>query len=304
MKRFLVISIIALSILLSSCSNKADNINAESIESVNTAVYKNEKQTVLADCINNYILDYEFDIDTSTNYTVIRVFKQKTDGSFQYPFVYAPNLASKATKSTLDMMNGKNFLLAINAGVFDVTTLLPDGIVIQNSKVVCNSASTVHPLCKPLTINSNGDLSYAEPDADANELVKNGIVSAVCGFMPIIIDYKAVSQNEWNNVEHYDQKVQRQIIGQFENGDYAIITCEGRGFQNSLGWSILDAQHVCQKLGLKFAYNLDGGGSTETLLGKKQVNSIYEGTTGRIVPTYIVFNGSVSFENQNLSQSE
>ena len=55
---------------------------------------------------------------------------------------------------------------------------------------------------------------------------------------------------------------------------------------------IAEAQTICQKIGLKFAYNLDGGGSTETILGKKQINTIYENQTGRKVPSFIVFNGT------------
>ena len=53
---------------------------------------------------------------------------------------------------------------------------------------------------------------------------------------------------------------------------------------------------ACKKLGLKFAYNLDGGGSTETMFGYKHLNTIYDGTTGRQVPTFIVFTGSTSLD--------
>lgn len=245
--------------------------------------------------IDNIDIDYAFDSNTDANYTVIRIYKHKIDGTMQYPFVYAPNGAGAGNKSTLDMTMQDGWMLAINSGIFNTSTIKPDGIVIQNGVVIQNSASATHSQCKPLTIDNNGDLSYAEYNADANTLVANGIVSAVCGFMPIIIDYDAVPQSEWNNVSHYTENVQRQIIGQFGNGDYAIVTCEGRGYNNSDGWTIAEAQVVCQKLGLKFAYNLDGGGSTETMLELKPINTIYENITGRIVPTFIVFNGTDTF---------
>lgn len=365
MKRFLLVSIIALSILLSSCSNFAgqNNVGSDTTQAEITApdisfefegvisaisessftvkssggdvagctvkgdvkdvlsridngnlvkvygsktsgddkslkidVYKIEKLASPEDYLDNYVIDYEYDTETATSYTVIRVFKQKTDGSYQYPFVYAPDGAETGTKSTLDMMNSESFVLAINAGIFYPETKVPDGIIIENSKVISNLESVTHPNCKPLTIDTNGYLSYAESTADANELAENGIVSAVCGFMPIIVDYNEVPDSEWNYVEHYTNAAQRQIIGQFENGDYAVITCEGRDFQNSRGWTIAEAQQICKSLGLKFAYNLDGGGSTETVLIDKQLNTIYEETTGRIVPTYIVFNGRDTFE--------
>ena len=251
------------------------------------------------DFSENIDIDYAYDSVTNANYTVIRVYKKKIDGNYQYPFVYAPNGAEAGTKSTLDMTAIDGWTLAINSGIFNMSTKKPDGIVIQNGQVVQNSASVTSSQCKPLTIDSNGDLSSASYDADATTLVNDGIVSAVCGFMPIVVDYEAVPSSEWNNVAHYTQNAQRQIIGQFGNGDYAIVTCEGRDFNNSDGWTIAEAQTICQKLGLKFAYNLDGGGSTETMLGQKPINTIYENITGRIVPTFIVFNGKSSFEIPN-----
>jgi hypothetical protein len=253
------------------------------------------KVSLLDDFIANTDIAHIYDETTGAYYTVIRVYKQRIDGTYQYPFVYAPNGANAGNKSTLDMTKGDGWLLAINSGVFDTATKKPDGIVIQNGAVIKASPTTTHSQCKPLTIDRTGNLGYAEYNADANQLVGNGIVSAVCGFIPIIVDYNAVPQSEWNSVSHYTENAQRQIIGQWGNGDYAIITCEGRGFHNSDGWTIAEAQTICRKHGLKFAYNLDGGGSTETMLGLKPVNTIYENTTGRIVPTFIVFNGTTNF---------
>jgi exopolysaccharide biosynthesis protein len=145
-----------------------------------------------------------------------------------------------------------------------------------------------------LTIDSNGDLGYAARDASGATLVSQGIVSAVCGWAPCIIDYESAIDVL---PDAYDDQsnAQRQIIGQFGNGDYAIVTCEGRDYDHSDGWTMDEARAVCKTLGLKYAFNLDGGGSTETVLGKKQINTIYDGTYGRIVPTFIVFNGTTVF---------
>jgi len=252
-------------------------------------------ESALSEFIDNTDIDYAFDENTGANYTVIRVYKHKIDGTEQYPFVYAPNGAGSGDKSTLELMQDEAWLLAINAGIFDMTNCTPDGVTIQNNTVIKNAVSAVHPECKPLTIDAKGDLGYATYDANANTLVSQGIVSAVCGFIPIIIDYDPVPSSEWNAVSHYTDNAQRQIIGQFGNGDYAIVTCEGRGFNNSDGWTLAEAQTICQKIGLKFAYNLDGGGSTETMIGKYPVNTVYEGTKGRKVPTFIVFNGKDTF---------
>lgn len=259
-------------------------------------------KTSLDDFMQNIDVDYAFDADTDANYTIIRTYKNRIDGSKQFPFVYAPNGVNAGTMSTYDLVTNEGWLLAINSGVFDTSDCTPDGILIQNGVVLQNSPTDTHAKCMPLTIDADGNLGYAEYNADADELVENGIISAVTGFMPIIIDYESVDSSQWNNVDHYSQNAQRQIIGQFGNGDYAIITCEGRNFDNSDGWTIAEAQKICQKHGLKFAYNLDGGGSTETMLGKKHINTIYEGSTGRKVPTFIVFNGTTAFDKETIVQ--
>lgn len=269
-------------------------------ENVNVWIDSNGESNIasdskLKDFIDNTDIDYAYDSATNANYTIIRIYKNKIDGTKQYPFVYAPNGIQSGTKTTYDLSNEEGWLFAINAGVFDMSNCKPDGIIIQNGEVLQSTPTTTHSQCKPLTIDVNGNLSYAEYNANADTLVDNGIISAVTGFIPIIVDYKEVLSKDWNNVLHYTENAQRQIIGQFGNGDYAIITCEGRNFDNSDGWTIEEAQNICKKHGLKFAYNLDGGGSTETMLGLKNINTIYEGTTGRKVPTFIVFNGSNVF---------
>ena len=248
------------------------------------------------DFMDNIDVDYAYDSATGANYTVIRVYKKKVDGTYQYPFVFSPNGNAAGTKSTLDMTAEHKWYLAINSGIFNTSNKRPDGIVIENGVSIQNSSAATHVGSLPLTIDESGNLSYADADADTADLIANGIISAVCGFCPIIINYEnADNIITFPSVSHFVQNAQRQIIGQFGNGDYAIVTCEGRNFDNSDGWTIAEAQTICKKLGLKFAYNLDGGGSTETMLGQKPINTIYENTTGRIVPTFIVFNGTTNF---------
>ncbi len=239
----------------------------------------------------NIYIDHAYDASTNANYTVIRVYKQKIDGTQQHPFVRAISPA-KPRCSALDLVSTEDWGLVINAGLGRGNPQPIDGVLIQNGDIVYNDKATYHAGSMPLTIDANGDLGYASADATADELLEQGIVAACCGFCPIIVNYEPVSPPTVQNVDHFTQNAQRQIIGQFGNGDYAVVTCEGRTFDNSDGWTIAEAQTICRKLGLKFAYNLDGGGSTQTVIGKKQINAIYENTTGRKLPSFIVFNGT------------
>ena len=237
------------------------------------------------------MVERHYDSNGDANYTVIRIFRKRIDGSFQYPFVFAPNGTGVATMSTLTMNNTYNFKVAINAGRFYVSgnnNQKPMGLLIQNGVLIQQGTDSWHPL----TIDSNGNLGYTDHITDGNELINNGIISAVNGWTPIIENYEEVTTDRYI-VESNDQM---QIIGQYGGmGDYAIVTCEGRTYDNSSGWTAAEARAICKQLGLKFAYALDGGGSTETVVGKKQLNAIYERTYGRIVPTYIVFNGTDQF---------
>jgi len=245
---------------------------------------------------DNVAVEHKYDEITQIEYSIVRVSKIKTDGTEQYPFVYAPSGTGASKQSALEMNRIKGFCLAMNSGVGASASgggYTPLGVLIQNGVLIQQGS---HPNLYQLTINNNGDLGFQNPNTDGATLIANGIISALCGFCPLVIDYDAVDVSYYNWISHYNQKTQRQIIGQFGNGDYAIISSEGRGFDNSEGCTIEEAISVCQKNNLKFAFNLDGGGSVETVIGKKQVNIIYENSAGRAVPNYIVFNGTNAFK--------
>lgn len=246
---------------------------------------------------DNVTVEHVFDSDTQSEYSLVRISKVKTDGTEQYPFVFAPNGSGASTQSALEMNRIKGFCLAMNSGIGASASgggYTPLGVLIQNGVLIQQGS---HPNLYQLTVDGDGNLGYQNPNTDGATLIANGIVSALCGFCPLVVDYDAVDSSYYDWISHYDQKAQRQIIGQFGNGDYAVITSEGRSFDNSTGWTIEDAISVCQKNNLKFAFNLDGGGSAETVIGKKQVNIIYENTAGRAVPNYIVFNGTDTFKS-------
>ncbi len=252
--------------------------------------------TPLSNFVDNTDIDMCYDEETGANYHFVRIYKNRIDGTRQFPFVICPDGTDGGTMSTKELQEAYGYCFAINAGIFHVDTRKPDGMVIAKGKVVQSGSTTTWLECPPLTINTSGDLSYAAYDADAQTLVNSGIYSAVCGFMPIIIDYDKVPDTDWNDVSQYAEHCQRQIIGQFGNGDYGILTCEGRNYDNSDGWDVYECQDMCVKYGFKFAYLLDGGGSTETMFGLRHVNTIYERGVGRIVPTFIVFTGENKIE--------
>lgn len=270
---------------------------------------------------NGSVLDYAYDVNgnivhgswfsevtvnkyryesTGTNYYLVRIPQTRPNGQKQYPYVLCPVGTSSATQSALDVADSGEYYAVMNAGVFNTSTNAIDGITIEDSTVILNTPTAVHPTnpqgARPLTIDSDGELSYAEYNSDADDLVADGVVSCISGFMPIVVD--GVAKTDWINLwsTWATQDAQRQVIGQYANGDYAVVTCEGRDFDDSTGMTVLQVADLCISLGIEFAYMLDGGGSTETVIGGEQLNVIYEGSTGRKVPSFIVFNGTDKFQ--------
>ena len=241
-----------------------------------------------------------YDSTTNANYVVIRVFRTKRDGTKQYPFLRYPTTSSgsatvplRTTAASLAETEGWDLVITAGLGVSASQPI--DGVAVENGVVINDDAATYHAGAIPLTIDANGNLATASASATASSLVSAGAVSATCGFCAIVTNYAAVSSFPTvQNVDHFTQNAQRQIIGQFGNGDYAILSCAGRSEDNSDGWTLAEAQTVCIRHGLKFAYCLDGGKSVATYLRRHGVYDFMAGTT-RVVPSFIVFNGTDTF---------
>ena len=242
----------------------------------------------------NITVDYYWDKDTSTRYSIVRIYKHRVDGGVQIPLLdcIAPQGNPQYSAKELAIAKGCHFVM--NCAIFNINSHgEPEGVLIVNRQIINNAPTARHGDVYILTIDANGDLGAAAPNTDANALIQNGIVSACCGFSPLVVDYLETPHPESyvKDGNHYNASQMRQVIGQCENGDYAVITCEGRGNENSVGWTVPETAQICIKHGLKFAYDCDGGRSTQTIIGKKQINKDY----GRKVGTYIYFNGTNSY---------
>lgn len=209
-------------------------------------------------------------VDYAKNYTVVRVFRDRYDGKKQFPFVYVPYGLSNL--SSMDVARRDGWYLVINGGMVSAGAAM--GVVVENGLVVQEGVNGER---RPLVIDGNGELSCVAFDTTAESIVNSGYMSAVCGYGAIIEDYAATLE-----VESFTEEP-RQIIGQFGNGDYAIITCVG-------AWTIADTQGICVELGLRFAYAL--GGAADTALGMKTLCSA---NTEEDVANYIVFNGTDNY---------
>lgn len=249
---------------------------------------------------------------TGTFYTVVHIPQTDGCGNKQYPFTIWPNYPNGGTESPLQMNKRLKFLVAINGtgikspwGPGVTVSGGPLGTVIQNGVVLKEyiSGEFGNPT-RTLTIDGNGTLGYAPLSETGEQLVARGIISTASGYFPLIYNYDNIDEYEsdiaeWLVSSAATSDTQRQVLCQYENGDYLIITSEGRGGQGGGYLTFKQTQSLCRKYGVKFAYILDGGGSAQTVYHDKVLNHIYENTYGRVMPTYIVFNGTTTFKASN-----
>ena len=262
--------------------------------------YSNQSADIKTNILNS--VNVEYNRKYGASYVFVRIPKVTSFNKKLVPKVRltsANGAVDGAKRSALNYSIDNNCIVVINAGLFNTTTMTPQGQTIIDGKSITNlimqddMGSTIHDKeCYPLCIDANGDLSapYYRTEADTAKLIGEGIVQCVTGWGKIIDNFQPCSDTVENEIVHTGKYI-RQSIGQFQNGDYFVCTVDmSRGtIQNEAGISYTDMAQLLVDKGVKFAYSLDGGGSAETVIGTKQISPIYEGDSGRSVPTVITF---------------
>ena len=205
---------------------------------------------------------------------------------------------SGVKRSTLDYAKDNNCIFTVNAGLFNMSNSEPVGQLIIDTVSLINTPMTddngvpIHDEeCYPLAIDKNGNLTTYPRNVDTSEMLEDGVKYAVTAWGKLVDNFKICTEDINNEIVHKNKRYIRQSIGQYQNGDYCVCSVDmTRGnVQNEAGLYYEELAQIFVDKGVKFAYSLDGGGSTQTVIGKRQLNPIYEGSTGRKVPTVIEF---------------
>ena len=258
-------------------------------------------------------------------------------GGYQYlimenlhPYVFAPTGAGSAfsedftTPTELLARYGEDnrLVVAVNGGIFydfgesEVYCFHrneADGVVIAGGTVLKSTESIDHTQCDILVFDEDGNCGWADWYADADALAAGTgtyydmhgapltgkrIISALTGFVPIVVDGKNIYDPEDeachgydNYVNHYARRAMRQVFGVREDGASVVLT-------NDRGWTLEQAAEAALALGCVFAYNLDGGASVEAAVGY-DIGSGYRVDTlvrrageSKRLPTFLVFSTS------------
>ena len=271
--------------------NKVNALTTQ-LETVDDEVGKKE-------AINSILIEYGR--LNGASYVFARIPKVTNNGSKLFPKVSLTSTdgsLSGTKRPTLRYARDNNSIFALNAGLFNVTTNEPVGQLIINGVSIINTPMTsdngipIHPdECYPLAIDSNGNLTTYPRNADTSNMIADGVQYAVTAWGKLVDNFEIATTDIENEIVHNGKKYIRQSIGQYQNGDYCVCTVDmTRGtVTNESGLYYEDLAQIFVDKGVEFAYSLDGGGSAQTVLGKRQLNPIYEGVDGRSVPTVIEF---------------
>lgn len=210
--------------------------------------------------------------------------------------------------SAYDFAQAEDYLCIINAGIWawpeidgNTRNLLPMGNLILDGVIKQSIAPNQDPeRPRPYTtlgIKADGTLKSYDKDTVAETVLADGCTQALCGFNDLIVNYALVDATVYDtdNVGASNSLVPylRQVIGQKANGDYVILTADGGAQPNqSEGLTQPECADILKRYNVKFAYRLDEGGSTTTLINKKRINENIESGwdgTGRKISNVIVF---------------
>lgn len=247
-------------------------------------------------------IDIEYGRYEGASYYLARIPRFTLDGRSIKPKVAitsADGSVGGNKVSALNFAKRENTMFTLNAGLFNTQTMQPQGQVIIGGVSKVNTPMTDDmgsPIsddeCYPLCIDANGDLSAPyERSVDTATMIADGVKYAVTAWGQFIENFAKADSSKYNEIVHQGAYV-RQAIGQYQNGDYFVCTVDGiKGIitQNEAGMTYDTLANLLISKGAKFAYSLDGGGSAETVIEKRQINPIFEGTSGRAVPTVIYF---------------
>lgn len=180
---------------------------------------------------------------------------------------------SKATARGDVLSRRVQAVVAINDDNF---THRKEGFIARNGQVLRTNYSELYDT---LIIDDKGDLHIIQSPTEEEINAFSGKMIQALSFGPglVINGEKA----EMNLAKEYTphKETQRIALCQMDTLSYLIVATEGPENKGSTGLTMEEFQQLCFDLGVKQAFNLDGGSSSTVVLNHKKINSL---STGKI----------------------
>ncbi|MCD7905524.1 MAG: phosphodiester glycosidase family protein [Clostridiales bacterium] len=179
---------------------------------------------------------------------------------------FAENAYGKnITEKTSDLAASNNAFLAINGDYYGARE---EGYVLRNGVLYRNTAADNQ---EDLVIYGDGSLEIInENEVTAEELLNNGAWQ-VWSFGPGLLEKGEITVTEEDEVGKAKASNPRTAIGIIDSLHYVFVVSDGRT-DESEGLTLYELAEFMRELGVKTAYNLDGGGSSVMYFNGTVVN--------------------------------
>lgn len=165
-------------------------------------------------------------------------------------------------------MKNKNKIVGINFGLYGVTA--------EDENILINENESHYEGWYILGVSYNGRFKVFPRGTTASEIINEGYISCSNIWCPLVEKGVRFDLNTIDKLdENYDYIVTsshpRQAVGVLEDGSYIVVTSDGR-MKGEKGFTLAELQDIMMNLGCVEAYNLDGGASTQLVIGERLMN--------------------------------
>lgn len=169
------------------------------------------------------------------------------------------------TETASTIADSVNAILAINGDFYGAQN---SGYVLRNGTLYRDSSDGGQ---EDLVINSDGSFSIiSESETSASSLQESGALQ-VLSFGPVLIENGQIAVDTNDEVGKAMASNPRTAICEIEPLHYLFVVSDGRTSE-SQGLTLYQMAEFLQSLGVKTAYNLDGGGSSTMVFNGSVVN--------------------------------
>lgn len=242
---------------------------AEETEEQNIILENNQEETMVKTSETSYE-DGEISI-TLTEYreedTSIYVADIVLSSPEYLKTAFAQNSYGKnVTEKTSEIAEGVNAILAINGDYYGAQE---KGYVLRNGTLYRSEAEEWQ---EDLVIYEDRSFEIiSEETITAEELLEQG-AQELLSFGPALIENGTIAVTEEDEVGKAMASNPRTAIGMIDNLHYVFVVSDGRT-EESEGLSLLELAEFMDGLGVKTAYNLDGGGSSTMYFNGEVINT-------------------------------
>ena len=249
-------------------ATQADNMAQKHEFQIKESAYYNEI---------SYVSGRKFD----TTYKIIHIPYRDSDGNL----IKLRKGISGSNPSKPDHITARDFAkqtgatFVANASTGSGSQLKLHGQQVYNGEILDTIKEDEYEPIKDrwtLAMSDDNTLTAFPQNITAQEIKDKGYNNTWSGFGPLIMEGKVVYKTG-DYSQNSEEKHPRTVIAQLPNKDTLIFTCDGRVESEGLYNAGMTLPEVIDALydhygDIQFAYNLDGGGSTSSVLRSRVLN--------------------------------